>query len=264
VNIIRSATLALISFLAACGTEEPPLCPTGDCTLPAVAVVRWKLNHYPELLFESDTCKDLDVKTMLVDVVGIDDPTVFETKDIDCNQGQASFVGLPMGSYSILVTALDANGDPLVHAGVSSTIAVGFPGSQEMVDVSVPFESWINAYTGTLLFRLSWAGASCETAVPTVMNQTLSLTAGGTTITSVMTDVGQKLDGSDPKPCRPHGEPFAQFAEGLPSGPATLTVSGTETGGTIAFEHVFDTFIGAGKNNPTITFDVPAAPPTMP
>jgi hypothetical protein len=253
--------LVLLSLLlAACGgMEEPPVCPTGDCTLPSRAIVKWRFNHYPELLFDGDTCKDLDVKTVQVNITGVDDPTQFESKDIDCNQGQASFLGLPPGAYTVSLIPLDGLGNALVHFPIAMPIAAGFAGSEEMITVDVPYESWVGTYTGTLLFRLSWAGASCETAVPTVTTQTLSLMAGGV-VASVTTDVGQKLDGSDPKPCRPHGEPFAQFAEGLPFGPATLTVTGTETGGTVAFEHTFDTFIGAAKNNPTIMFDVPAPP----
>jgi hypothetical protein len=127
--------------------------------------------------------------------------------------------------------------------------------------INVPWDSWAGSFTGTFLFRLSWAGASCELAVPTVVTQTLTLMIGGSTAATATTDVGQKLDGSDPKPCRGLGESFAQFAEGLPFGPATLSVVGKDAADEVAFDHTFDAFVGAAKNNPTITFDVPAPPP---
>ena len=46
----------------------------------------------------------------------------------------------------------------------------------------------------------------------------------------------------------------------VPFGPAELTATGIAAEG-IAFHHTFDTFIGAGISNPTLTFDV-TNPPT--
>ena len=50
----------------------------------------------------------------------------------------------------------------------------------------------------------------------------------------------------------------------LPFGPATLTISGEDATNAVVFEQTYDTFIGAAKNNPTITFDVEAVPAPMP
>lgn len=246
------------------GTEEPPLCPTGDCTLPSSTVVRWTLNSYPELLFQGDTCNDLDVKMMRVEMTGVDDPTYFEMKEVECNQSQASFLGLPPGSYTAVLTPLDNAGEPMVKAPTSAVVMAGVGGMPSTSTVNLPFEQWKLSYTGTLLFRLSWAGASCETAVPNVVTQTLTLMVGGSTVATQETDKGQKLNGMDPKPCRALSESFAQFAEGIPSGPATLVVVGRDENDEIAFETSFDTFVGAAKNNPTITFDVMAPPPPDP
>jgi hypothetical protein len=41
-------------------------------------------------------------------------------------------------------------------------------------------------------------------------------------------------------------------------GPATFKVTGKDAAGLMKFEKEFETFIGVGKNNPTLTFDVPA------
>ncbi len=250
----------VFGLLAACGGMDLPVCPTGDCTLPGRTVVKWGFDVYPELLFAGDTCQDMGAQTVRVDLTGIDDPTQFDTKDIDCNQHQASFLGLAAGNYSASLTVLDAGGNPIVKTSVVVPTVAGTPDTESTVTVNVPYTAWTATYTGTFLFRLSWSGKSCETAVPAVANQTLTLMVGGVPA-STLTDVGQKLDGSDPKPCRQLGEPFAQFAEGLPFGPATLTVIGEDSLNTPAFEKTIDTFIGAAKNNPTITFDITPPPP---
>lgn len=260
---MKLLALASLGLLTSCTEEPPPVCPTGDCTLPAVGVVKWKFNNYPELMFGGDTCRDMEATTVRVDVTGVDDPLVFETKDVDCNQQQASFVGLAAGTYTVSLVPLDAAGESMIGTPVTADLVIGVPGSMSSVDINVPWEAWVGSYTGTLLFNLAWGGASCETATPTVMNQTLTLMVNGGTVASVVTDSGQRLDGTDPQACRSNTG-FAQFAEGLPFGPATFTVSGTDSAGVLAFEQTFDTFVGAAKNNPTLTFDVEALPPPRP
>lgn len=253
---------AILGLSCGGGMDEPPVCPTGDCTLPSRTIVRWSLNAHPELLFPGDTCNDLGVRTMRVELAGIDDPAVSELQEIDCNQAQASFLGLPAGTYNAALTALDGGGNPIVTGPTTAMVTAGTADQPTTTSINIPYESWTGSYTGTLLFRLKWAGASCEAAVPNVVMQTLTLMVGGTP-TAILTDVGQKLDGTDPKPCRQLDEPFAQFAEGLPMGPVTLNVVGTDGVGAVAFDTTFDTFVGAAKNNPTIEFDVEPPPPPM-
>jgi hypothetical protein len=72
--------------------------------------------------------------------------------------------------------------------------------------------------------------------------------------------MGQKLDGTDPEPCRALTEEFPQTAKELPFGPATLVVEGKDPGGNMKYTKSFDVFVGAGLSNPTLTFDVPAPP----
>jgi len=256
----KLAVVATLALSLSCSGGDPPVCPTGDCTLPGRTIVRWQFNVYPELLFAGDTCIDLDAKTVHAEIVGIDDPTQFDVKDVPCNQKQVAFLGLPFGNYQVTIDVLDADDNSLIHAPISMEVMAGTPDTESRVTVDVPFEAWVRSYTGTLLFRLAWSGASCETAVPVVMTQTLTLMAGGQ-LATVTNDNGQKLDGMDPKPCRKLTDQFAQFVEGLPSGPAQLTVVGSDINGDPAFEQTFDTFVGAAKNNPTITYDV--QPPPM-
>ncbi|MBA2538893.1 MAG: hypothetical protein H0V17_04595 [Deltaproteobacteria bacterium] len=261
---MKTTWLALAAFGVSCGggMDEPPLCPTGDCTPPTRTVVKWTFNVHPEMLFPGDTCQDLEARNVRVDLASVADPaTIVETKEVECNQAQASFLALAPGDYIATITPLDRFTVPMLKTPVMATLTAGTADVPTTAVINVPWDSWLGAYTGTFLFRLAWAGASCEAAVPTVVTQTLTLMVDGGTVATATTDVGQKLDGSDPKPCRKLGESFAQFAEGLPFGPATLTVIGKDALGEVAFDNTFDAFIGAAKNNPTITFDVPAPPP---
>jgi len=253
----RVATLVGIGALQllSCGSDLPP-CATANCELPGRTIVKWTLDAYPELLFPNDTCQDMGANTMRVDMTGVDDPTQFATKDTQCGQGQVSFLDLAPGNYNVALVALDAVGNPIVKSPTFAQVLAGSAGADTDVTLNVPYDSWTGTYTGTLLFRLSWAGMSCEAAVPPVATQNLTLTAGGV-VSTARTDMGQKLDGTQDKPCRLLTEQFAQFAEMLPFGPATLVVVGKDAGDTIRFVHQFDTFVGATKNNPTITYDVP-------
>jgi hypothetical protein len=251
--------------LLSCGSSLPP-CQDNNCTLPGRTTIKWTLDSYPEWLFQGDSCLDMGASTMRVDLVGIDDPTVMESSndptatppkmDPGCSDSQYIFLGLPPGNYTVSLTPLDGDGNPIVSGPTSTMVAGGQSGADTEVTVNVPYTAWTQSYTGTFLFRLSWAGMSCAMATPPVATQTLTMTAGGAPVTA-LTDTTQRLDGTDPEPCRAHEEQFSQFVQNLPFGPATLFVVGKDAAGVVRFQHQFDTFVGATRNNPTITFDVP-------
>jgi hypothetical protein len=90
----------------------------------------------------------------------------------------------------------------------------------------------------------------------------VKLTVNGALSTATTTD-GEKLDGSAPVTCYEMAQP--QNAMNLPFGKATFEVTGySDDAATMeAFKKTFDTFIGAGTFNPTLTFDVPL-PDAMP
>ncbi|MEJ7600973.1 MAG: hypothetical protein WKG01_23910 [Kofleriaceae bacterium] len=252
--------LALIGLVALQGlscSSDPPSCTTDDCSIPTRSIVKWTFDSYPEWLFQGDTCLDLAIVTVRVAVAQVDDPAIGQSMDVACGQGQASLLRLEPGMYNAFVTPLDAAGTPLVTVPAVGLLAAGAPGANTEVTVNVPHTAWIgrDTFTGTFLFRLSWGGQSCEATVPPVTTQTLELRANGLPVDKV-TDKGQKLDGTDPRPCRVLTEQFAQFAEGLPYGPATFHVIGKDMTGTVRFDRQFDTFVGVAKNNPTITFDL--------
>lgn len=258
---------SIVMLVSCTGGEMLPPCADNNCTLPGRTTVSWVLNSHPELLFPNDTCLDLGVTTIHAEAVNTADTSIVTVEDAPCSAGQVVFLGLDLGSYKVALTPLDAAGNALVKAPVVVDALAGSPGADTQVTANIPHSSWTGTYTGTFLFRLAWAGMSCEVASPMIATQTLRLVAGGSVATA-LTDGGQKLDGTDAKPCRPLTESFAQFAPedpqnqpGLPFGPATLHVVGRDTNGVVTFEKVFETFVGAAKNNPTIMFDVPVSVP---
>jgi hypothetical protein len=253
--LVRFASLALASsaLLAACGGGgmDEPECPTDDCSIPGSTVVKWRFHEYPQWGFLADTCIDLDVKTVHVEAVNKLDPALYFALDKACGEGQATFLRLPEGTYDVVVTPLDAAGNPLVSVGARGEVLAAIPGAPTETIVNVPYTSWINTYTGTFLFKLTWSGLDCTAAA--VTTQTLKLLVKGQP-SDKLVDNGQRLDGTDDKPCR--SEQFAQFAEGLEMGPVTFRVTGKDAGGVMKYEREFETFVGVGKNNPTIVFDV--------
>lgn len=254
--------LALVLLAGACGggNDKPVdalICEATNCGLQGHTVVKWTFDAYPEWLFPMDSCVDFNVFKVKVDAVAADSTVVSQTED--CGAAQSTFDGLVEGApYTINVTPLDFDGNPVVSAAATGTVMGGAFQAGTSVSVNVPYTSWIGTFTGTYLFRLSWAGQGCVAAG--VVTQNVTLTVNGTVVTQTA-DNGQKLDGTDPKPCYDIGQAFPQSATMVPFGPATLKVDGYNSGSTTVpvFSKTIDTFVGAGITNPTITYDVPAA-----
>lgn len=245
-----------LGFAAACGGTDDPSnpCPTGDCTLPARTTVKWMFNAYPERGFPMDSCLDFGVSRVSVDVVDADG---FATSGQDaCGNGQAVFSGLVPGDYTVYMQPLDIDGNPLTSAPAVGTVTAGDTGDNREITLNVPWDAWLAGAdaTGTFLFRIKWGGMSCETT--TVKNQRLTLTVNGV-VQSITTDDGQLLNGSDKKPCKKFTDNFPQSALGAEFGMATLKIEGFDATDAMMFSKTFDTFVGAGITNPTMTFDVP-------
>lgn len=259
--MMRSTVLVLATLLGACGDDAQPVCPTGNCDLPGSTIVKWKFNNYPEWKFDSDACSDVGAITVRVELVNVADPAITDFADKSCGEGQATFIDLPPGNYNVSVQPLDIDGGVLVTVPGSGQVLAGTSGANTEVTVNVPYTAWTQAYTGQFLYRLSWGGpaVSCGMATPVVTTQEVTLTAGGVVRTersSIDNMPYQKLDGTDPKPCRSLTDAFPQNVMGLPFGPATLLVVGRDAADLVVFRTQFDTFIGAGIFNPTLAFDV--------
>lgn len=253
--------LALV-LLAACGggNDKPVdalICEATNCGLQGHTVVKWTFDAYPEWQFPMDSCVDFNAFKVKVDAVAADSTVVSQTED--CGAAQSTFDGLAEGQpYTINVTPLDFDGNPVVSTAATGTVMGGAFQAGTSVTINVPYTSWIGSFTGTYLFRLSWAGQGCAAAG--VMKQKLTLTVNGTVVNAI-TDNGQKLDGSEAKECYDLAQQFPQSATMVPFGPATLKVEGYSDAGatTLTFTKTIDTFVGAGITNPTITYDIPAA-----
>lgn len=256
-----AAGLSITVLALACGDDGPPVCPTGNCTLPGSTVVKFKFNNYPEVGFDSDTCSELGVGLVRVEVIGANDPNAYDLREVQCPEGQATFSDLPVMSYNVSVTPLDPEGNPLTKQdlpGRGMVDAAG-PGNRTEVTVNVQYESWARTYTGQFLFKLTWLGASCAPNGTGVVTQhALTLTVNGTVVAQrTMNPVDQPLDGTTDIPCVPStGMPLT--VQNVPWGPATLRVFGKDDADTVLGDHTFDTFVGAGMFNPTLTFDTPA------
>jgi hypothetical protein len=247
--------LAALGLVLSCGGGTTPQCANNNCTLPSQDTVKFTFDAYPQWQFPMDSCSDLGVKKVQVDAT--DGTGVVTTLVVDCGNAQATFEGLEAGDYSITVTPLDGGGASLVQAPATAMLTSMGPGTTSSTQVNVPWDSWTGTYTGTFLFRLSWAGQSCAAAAPPVAVQELTLEINGQMFTG-MTDTMHHMNGMDPEMCKPLEDNFPESALTVPFGPATLTVVGKDNGGNVHFEHTFDTFVGAGISNPTITYDVPA------
>jgi hypothetical protein len=240
--------------LAACGggTEDP--CPTDDCELKGRTVIKWTFDAYPERGFPMDSCVDFGAWKVAVDLV---DANGFATSGRDdCGAAQATFSGLEPGEYDVYVMPIDIDGNPLLGEPITSKVTAGTLEVPQETTVNVPWNAWLGTYTGTFLFRISWGGLSCEATTPAIKNQTVTLTVNGV-VQTVVTDDGQVLNGADKKPCKKLTDNFPQSALNVPFGPATLLIEGWDDTDNMRFTKQFDTFVGAGITNPTLTFDVP-------
>ena len=252
--IVVAASLLLA---VACGGDDSqcanPSLP--HCGLTGHTVVKWQFDHYPEWLFPFDSCVDFMVNKVHVDAKG-PDGTVTSISD-DCGAGQVTFDGLTEGAdYTMYVAPTDFSGGDLISFPASGTITAGSFGADTMTTINVPWTAWIGTFTGTFLFRLTWGGVTCAAAPMPVIKQVLTLTVNGVPVTA-MTDTGHHMDGVDSEPCRAFDENFPQSALQVPFGPAQLKVEGRDASDAVLYTHTFDTFVGAGITNPTITYDVP-------
>jgi hypothetical protein len=242
--------LACLFLVSGCASD----CPTDDCTLKARTVVKWTFNAYPDRGFPMDSCVDFGARKVKVDAV--DGAGIVTSLTDDCGVAQVTFVGLTPGDYTLYMMPLDGAGTPLLVAPIVGAASAGDIGDDREVTINVPWDVWTGAYTGTFLFRISWGGLSCEAALPEIKNQVLTLTVNGV-VQNITTDDGQALNGTDKKPCKKLTDQFPQSALNATYGPATFLIEGYDATDAMKFSKQFDTFVGAGITNPTLTFDIP-------
>jgi cysteine-rich repeat protein len=250
------------------GKSEPPeQCDDGNtneldgCRLcvayvPPKNVVKWDFNAMAAPGFTSDGCVDVGASTVTVALSG---PST-ASKDASCSLRQVNFDELPAGTYTASVTPKDSGGASLVTAPATATLAGNVtPGTTVETLVNVTPNLWARPMTGTFYFVLHWAGMTCATAAPPVTTQIVTLSIAGAPVTlstSAATGLpSYRVDGTQPVTCVASTSARAEAID-LPFGAARIAVVGKDVGGAEMFRGTFDTFVGAGRSNPPLVFDV--------
>jgi len=278
--VLAGAVLALAGCGggdAECGNgerEEGEACDDGNdinddnCTnscqlnLPETldATVKWAFNKDAAPLFDQDSCFDMGVTQVDVEIRHTSNSEAVFTASETCGFKQVTFLDIPPGDYLARVSPLDIDGELKTNAVIEQLFTIS---TQDVeVTVNIPFDQWKDSYTGTFFFRLHWGamGVDCSAAGPAVAKHRLKLERDGTSV-SQRTDVGDRLDGTMPGNCRSLSEQFPQSVLELPWGPYVFTVQGLDSGGETQFEKTFDTFVGAGVSNPEMDFIVDSLTP---
>ena len=262
-RLAQALSFALVAGAGAavwsCGGDDGPSCGPGAipfedrCLLPQKLVVSWKFNPEVAPGFTSDGCLDVGATSVRVDLAG----PVTESKVGSCPARQVEWSGLPAGAYTATVTPLDEASQPLV--GTAPTVQVELGGEPDTViqkDVAVPPEAWTRTMTGTFAFLVRFAGVTCP---PTAASQVITVRIGGVaTMRSTTRPPVYRLDGSQPVPCVMSSQSAAENAEEMPFGRAQVEVVGRDSMGAEQYRGTFETFVGAGRSNPILTFDVPS------
>ena len=179
-----------VSLVAACGgSDGQQMCGADHCGLQGHTVVKWTFDAYPEWMFPNDSCPDFSVLKVRVDAQAADASIV--TKIDDCGVSQVTFDGLAEGEpYTMFVDPEDGLGNSLVMYPTTVMVNAGAYQADTSVSANVPWDSWVGSFTGTFLFRLSWATQGCAAAG--VVTQNVTLSVNGTPVSAVA-DNGQKL-----------------------------------------------------------------------
>jgi cysteine-rich repeat protein len=220
-------------------------------------VVKWTFNAAAAPGFSSDSCNDLEVSSVRVDLTG----PMAASASASCSQGQVGFEALPAGTYTASVTPLDLAGSSLVTAPATGTLDGNqVPSTTTELSVNVGPALWARPPIGNYYFRLKWAGMTCTMAAPPVTTQVVTLSIAGVPVNALTSDVNglpaYNVNGTQPIGCVASTPATAEHVDGLPFGPARIAVIGRDSGGAEMFRETFDTFIGAGRANPTIELDV--------
>lgn len=274
-RVILLAAAALSA--AACGSDSP-FCGDGDldqgeecddgndddtdfCLASCKArqlsslTLKWEFNADDELGFSGDACIDMGARRVEVELLGGPEPMILSES---CSFKQVVFVDIPAATYTATVRILDK--DDLALTSPSAAQEIVFPGGVVTENLLITADQWLQSYVGTFFFRVTWGDADCDTATPPVAEQKLTLVAGGQVFQGSTAD-GAALDGSAGFACQPLVEEFPQAALEVPFGPATFTIEGIDGLGATVYETVFETFVGAGVNNPELIFDVDLSVP---
>jgi cysteine-rich repeat protein len=232
------------------------------CLSQHTATVKWSLLANEAPMFNQN-CTGVQASKIQLVLNGPDAMTQPQTIKNGCTDFQYPFGGLKPGSYTITATLFDATGAALTKGMTSANFTI--TNADVEVDLDFQLGDFSMSYMGNYFFRTKWGGAdTCTGAMPPVTQQIVKLEEGGSLVAMAKTDNGEPADGVTPGPCRAANmsvEEFPQKINMIPWGPAKITVTGLDSGGTPQFMKSFDTFVGAGISNPEIILDVQSLAP---
>lgn len=240
---------------------DDDLC-TNACTRPGELELTlvWDpllANEFPGF---DESCSGVEADEMEISLAG----PVNHTFQIDCSAGRTPVRGLPPGDYTIGATLLRPDEDAMGLVPVTRRVetSVSMSSSTE-VRIDFTLADFLESYKGAFFFRIRYAGMD-TCAAAEVAEQKLRLERNGEPLEGTDRDGNPVvMDGMVPVPCKDFGAPTADFVKEITWGPATFTIIGLNDKGKTIYEGTFDTFVGAGINNPEMHFDVgpDAGPP---
>jgi cysteine-rich repeat protein len=219
------------------------------------AVIKWEFNRNAAPLFDVDSCFDLGVTRVDVEIQHTSDASATFMDSETCGFKQVTFTDIPPGDYLARLRPLDSSDELKTTETIEQLFTIGT--ADVTVEVNIPYDKWKDDYTGTFYFRLHWGamGVDCSVAVPPVVEHRLTMKRGAMPVNQT-TENGDRLNGTAPGNCVSLGEEFPQSALQIPWGPYTFRVEGLDSGGVPQFDETFDTFVGAGVSNPEMQFEV--------
>lgn len=218
------------------------------------ARVKWAFNRDAAPLFDVDSCFDMGVSRVTVEIENTSTNEVLSGEET-CGFRQVTFTDIDAGDWLARLSPLNSDDELMTTEVIQQLFTISTADVE--VEVNIPYEKWKNDYTGTYFFRLHWGqmDVDCAAAVPPVAKNKLTLERDGVPVMQ-LTEDGVRLDGTMPGDCISLDEQFPQSALMVPWGPYTFRVQGLDSAGDPQFDETFDTFVGAGLSNPEMQFVV--------
>ncbi len=218
------------------------------------ARIKWAFNRDAAPLFDADSCFDLGVSRVLVEIEHTTSNEVLMGEET-CGFRQVTFIDIAAGDWLARIRPVNTDGDLMTTEVIQQLFTISTADVE--VELNVPYDKWKNDYAGTYFFRLHWGqmDIDCTAAAPPVVQHEMTLERGGVAVTQVTGD-DHRLDGTAPGDCISLDEQFPQDALLVPWGPYMFHVVGLDSGGVAQFQESYETFVGAGLSNPEMHFVV--------
>lgn len=234
--------------------------PTATCSAQCARItndlrLRWTLIG-EEFVDFNESCPGVGAETAEFTFTGPGGQT--RSESVPCDYSETQILDFANGDWVVQGRLLDDAGAPITNGVAMASFTIA---GDTMATIDFPFADFPGSYTGHYYFRTKWGGAvTCADALPPVVTHRLLMERAGVPILG-MTDAGDPIDGSATGACRNFTGGNTQTVQSLPWGPAMLTITGYDSTGVEQFRETFDTFVGAGIQNPEYAHDVNSLAP---